>query len=120
MGLFSKDIRSMDDLYLHALQDIYHAVNQILKALPRMIEKAGLSALREDFETHLAETREQVARLERAFESLGETPQGTNCPAIDGIIEKASEIAGVVDDQDVPDAALAAAAQAVEHNEITR
>jgi ferritin-like metal-binding protein YciE len=120
MGLFSKDIKTMDDLFLHVLQDIYYAEKQILKALPDMIEKATNRELSSAFKTHLGETEKQVSRLEQAFELLGQDPKGTSCPAIDGIIDEANEIAGEVDDKAVLDAALLAAAQAVEHYEITR
>lgn len=120
MGLFTKDIKSMDDLFLHVMQDIYYAENQILKALPEMIEKATNRELTTAFRNHLAETEKQVKRLEQAFELLGQEPKGTSCPAIDGIIDEAEDIAGEVDDKAVLDAALVAAAQAVEHYEITR
>ena len=120
MGLFSKEIKSMDDLFLHVLQDIYYAENQILKALPEMIEKATNRELTAAFKSHLGETEKQVQRLEQAFELIGKSPKGTKCPAIDGIIDEAKEIAGEVSDKKVLDAALIAAAQAVEHYEITR
>jgi ferritin-like metal-binding protein YciE len=120
MGLFSKDIKTMDDLFLHVLQDIYYAENQILKALPDMIEKATNRELTTAFKSHLAETEKHVQRLDQAFELIGEKPQGTDCPAIDGIIDEANDIAGEIDDKEVLDAALIAAAQAVEHYEITR
>jgi len=120
MGLFSKDIKTMDDLFLHVLQDVYYAEQQILKALPDMIEKASNQELTTAFKNHLGETEKQVSRLEQAFELIGQSPKGTSCPAIDGIIEEANEIAGEVDDKAVLDAALLSAAQAVEHYEITR
>ena len=120
MGLFTKDIKSMDDLFLHVLQDIYYAEKQIVKALPDMIEKATNRELTAAFKSHLQETEKQVQRLEQAFELLGEKPKGTKCPAIDGIIDEANEVAGEIDNKKVLDAALIAAAQAVEHYEITR
>jgi ferritin-like metal-binding protein YciE len=120
MGLFSKDIKSMDDLFLHVLQDIYYAENQIVKALPDMIEKATNRELTAAFKGHLEETEKQIKRLDQAFELLGEKPKGTQCPAIDGIIDEAKEVAGEIDNKKVLDAALIAAAQAVEHYEITR
>jgi ferritin-like metal-binding protein YciE len=120
MGLFTKEIKSMDDLFLHVLQDIYYAEKRILNALPDMIEKATNRELTAAFKSHLAETERQVARLEQVFELLNQTPKGTSCPAIDGIIDEATEIAGEVVDKKVLDAALLAAAQAVEHYEITR
>ncbi len=120
MGLFSKDIKNMNDLFLHVLQDIYYAENQILKALPDMIEKATNRDLGAAFRSHLQETKNQVGRLEEAFKKLGQEPKGTKCPAINGIIDEANEVAGEVDDKPTLDAALIAAAQAVEHYEITR
>jgi ferritin-like metal-binding protein YciE len=120
MGLFTKDIKSMDDLFLHVMQDIYYAENQIVKALPDMIDKATNRDLAAAFKNHLGETEKQVQRLEQAFELIGEKPSGASCPAIDGIIKEANEIAGEIEDKKVLDAALLAAAQAVEHYEITR
>ena len=120
MGLFSKDIKTMDDLFLHVVQDIYYAENQIMKALPDMIEKATNRELTTALRSHLGETEKQVQRLEQVFQLLGQEPKGTTCPAIDGIIKEAEEIAGEIDDKSVLDAGIIAAAQAVEHYEITR
>lgn len=120
MGLFSKDIKTMDELFVHVLQDIYYAEKQILKALPDMIDKAQNRELSAALKKHYDETTAHVQRLDRAFELLGEKAKGASCPAIDGILKEADEIAGNVDDRDVLDAALIAAAQAVEHYEITR
>ena len=120
MGLFSKDITTMDDLFVHQLQDIYYAEKQILKALPDMVEKATDAKLKQAFQGHLGETKNQVTRLEQVFKLHGVEAKGVDCPAIDGIIEEAEEIAGEIDDKAVLNAALAAAAQAVEHYEITR
>ena len=120
MGLFSKDIRTMDELFIHVLRDIYYAEKQIIKALPDMIEKAQNRELTAAFQRHYDETTTHVQRLEQAFDLIGEKPKGTTCPAIDGIIKEAEEISGNVDDRNVLDAALIAAAQAVEHYEITR
>ena len=120
MGLFTRDIQSFDDLFLHTLRDIYYAERQIEKSLPTMIDKASDPSLKQGFETHLRETQNQIVRLTQVFHMLGSEPQGVNCPAIDGIIEEAEEIAGEVADKNVLDAALIAAAQAVEHYEITR
>lgn len=120
MALFSSDIKSMDDLFVHALRDIYYAEQQIVKALPKMIDKASDAQLKKGFETHLKETKGQIDRLEKVFKMHGAEAKGVECPAIDGIIEEAEETAGEVDDKNVLDAALAAAAQAVEHYEIAR
>ena len=120
MGFFSSPIKTMDDLYLHTLQDIYYAENKILKALPTMIEKASSSDLKQAFQSHLAETEAQVDRLKQAFEVLGKEAKGATCPAINGIIDEAEELISDCDDEKVRDAAMLAAAQAVEHYEITR
>lgn len=120
MGLFTKDIKTFEDLFLHQLQDVYYAENQITKALPTMIEKATDGGLKQGFETHLRETEGQIARLERVFAMMGEKAKAVTCPAIDGIIKEANEVAGDIADKAVLDAALIASAQAVEHYEITR
>jgi ferritin-like metal-binding protein YciE len=99
MGLFSKDIKSLDDLFIHTLQDIYYAEHQITKALPEMIEKVSDPQLKQAFQTHLGETQQQIQLVEQVFRMHGHDPKG---------------------DPEVLDAALLAAAQAVEHYEITR
>ncbi len=120
MGLFTKDIKSMDDLFVHQLQDIYYAEKQILKALPKMMEKATSPELKAGFKQHLTETEGQVDRLERVFRMHGTEPKAVDCPAIDGIIKEANGVAGEVADKSVLDAGLIAAAQAVEHYEMAR
>ena len=120
MGLFSTDIKNMDDLFVHTLRDIYYAEKQIVKSLPEMIEKASNPQLKQGFQTHLRETENHVKRLDQVFDLLGKQAQGVDCPAIDGIIEEAEDVAGEVQDKTVLDAALIAAAQAVEHYEMTR
>ncbi|MGA7488714.1 MAG: ferritin-like domain-containing protein [Xanthobacteraceae bacterium] len=120
MGFFSNDIKTMNDLFVHTLRDIYYAENQILSALPEMISKATDPQLKQAFQSHLAETKMQVKRVEQVFRMHGVEPSGVDCPAIDGIIEEADEVAGEIDDKQVLNTALAAAAQAVEHYEIAR
>jgi ferritin-like metal-binding protein YciE len=120
MGLLSKDIKTLDDLFVHALQDIYYAEQQITKSLPTMIEKVSDPQLKQAFETHLGETKQQIQMLDQVFRMHGQEPKGVSCPAMDGIIEEAKDIASEVEDKQVLDAALLAAAQAVEHYEITR
>ena len=120
MGLFSKDIKSMEDLFLHTLQDVYYAENQIVKALPKLIDKATNRELTTGLRDHLRETENQVARLEQVFEKLGHKPKGVDCPAIDGLIKEADEVAGEFDDKKVLDAAIIGSAQAVEHYEMSR
>ena len=120
MGLFTSDIKSMQDLFLHTLQDVYYAENKILKALPRMISQATEPELRQGLEMHLKETEGHVKRLEQVFRHLGQSPKAVDCPAIDGIIEEAEDVTGEVADKKVLDAAIIASSQAVEHYEITR
>ena len=120
MGLFSKDIKNMNDLFVHTLRDIYYAEQQIVKSLPDMIEKATDPQLKGDFQNHLKQTEHHVKRLEQVFQLIGQKAQGVECPAIDGIIEEANDVAGEVEQKPVLDAALIAAAQAVEHYEMTR
>jgi len=120
MGLFTKDIKTMDDLFVHQLQDIYYAEKQLVKALPKMADKATDPMLKQGFMTHLEETRGHVKRLEQVFEMHGAQVKAVDCPAIDGIIEEAEETAGEVADKTVLDAALINAAQAAEHYEIVR
>ncbi len=120
MGLFTKDIQTFDDLFNHQLEDVYYAEQQIMKALPTMISKTKAPELKQAFEAHLGETKGQVQRLEQAFKLLGKAVKGATCPAIDGIIKEANEVAGEIADPEVLDAALLASAQAVEHYEMTR
>jgi ferritin-like metal-binding protein YciE len=120
MGFFSKDIKTLNDLFVHTLKDIYYAENQIVKALPDMIEKASAPALKQGFQKHLSETKVHVTRLEQVFKMHGVEVEGVDCPAIDGILEEADDIAGDIADKQVLDAGLIAAAQAVEHYEMTR
>ena len=120
MGLFTKDIKTMNDLFVHQLQDIYYAEKQIVKSLPKMADKATDKQLKQGFLTHLEESTVHVQRLEQVFKLHGTEVKAVNCPAIDGIIKEAEEVAGEVDDKSVLDAALINAAQAVEHYEIAR
>ncbi len=120
MGLFSKPIKTLDDLFVHMLQDMYYAENQIVKALPKMIENASAPELKQAFQTHLTETEGQIRRLEEVFRMYGQQPKGVTCEAIDGIIAEAQSVMSEVADKAVLDAAMVAAAQAVEHYEIAR
>ena len=120
MGIFTKDVKTMDDLFLHQLQDIYYAEQQITKALPKMIDKVTNRDLSTGLKAHLEETNKQIERLDKVFEKLGKKPSATQCPAIDGIIKEGDEVAGEVADKSVLDAAIVAACQAVEHYEMCR
>ncbi|WOH49490.1 ferritin-like domain-containing protein [Bradyrhizobium sp. sBnM-33] len=120
MGLFTKDIKTMEDMFVHGLQDIYYAERQITKALPKMIEKATNRDLSAGLKSHLEETNTQIERLEKVFQKLGKEPKAADCPAIDGLIKEADTITAEIDDNAVLDAAIVAGAQAVEHYEIAR
>jgi ferritin-like metal-binding protein YciE len=113
-------IANLQDLFEHTLQDIYYAEKQIVKALPKMAKAADAAQLRKAFEKHLAETEKQITRLDDVFKSLDKKPKASKCPAIEGIIKEAEELMGEIKDADTLDAAMIAAAQAVEHYEITR
>jgi ferritin-like metal-binding protein YciE len=102
------------------LQDVYYAENQIVKSLPKMIEKSTNRALASGLRDHLAETEQQVSRLDQVLKALGQTPTGTDCPAMDGLIKEADDVAVEVDDKKVLDAAIIGSAQAIEHYEISR
>ena len=84
MGFFSKDIRTMDDLFVHTLQDIYYAENQIVKTLPDMIEKASDAALKQGFQSHVGETKMQIKRLEQVFRLHGAEIKGVDAPPSTG------------------------------------
>jgi ferritin-like metal-binding protein YciE len=120
MGLFSRNIKSLEDLFNHALKDIYYAEHQILKTLPTLIDNATEPQLKKDLKQHLKETEGQVARLDKVFEMLGQDPKGTRCPAIDGILSEGDSLLGEVEGRSVTNAAIVFSAQAVEHYEITR
>jgi ferritin-like metal-binding protein YciE len=120
MGIFSKDIKSLDDLFVHQLRDIFYAERRIEKSLPKLISKANSGELSEALSSHLEETHQHVVRLQEVFRLLNVKAEEVDCPAIDGILKEADEIAGDVADTAVLDAAIIAAAQAVEHYEMAR
>jgi ferritin-like metal-binding protein YciE len=119
MGFFTRDIKTIDDLFVHGLRDIYYAEHQIMQSLPDMIEKAHDPLLKQRLQSHLGETINHIDRLEDVFSLYGADPRHLHCPAIDGIIAEAEDVTGEADAQAI-DAAIIAAAQAVEHYEITR
>jgi ferritin-like metal-binding protein YciE len=113
-------MQTLHELFEETVRDIYYAEKKILKALPKMAKKASSEDLSAAFEAHLEETEGQIERLEQIFEMLGKNARGTTCPAIDGIIEEAEEVMKEAETDAVRDAAMLAAAQAVEHYEISR
>jgi ferritin-like metal-binding protein YciE len=112
--------KTLQDLFHDTLKDIYFAEKKILTALPKMAKAANSDELRAAFEKHEGETEGQVARLEQVFKLLGETPKGKTCDAIMGLIEEGQEIMKDYKGMPALDAGLLAAAQAVEHYEISR
>lgn len=113
-------MKTLDDLFVHMLRDMYYAEKQVLKALPKMARKAQSEALRAAFEEHLQETEGQIEALEKIFELRELKPRGVTCDAINGIIEEAREIMSEAEEPAALDAGMIAAAQAVEHYEISR
>src|SRR3954470_17201957 len=112
--------KGLEDLFLATLKDVYYAEKQILRALPKMAKAAESDELRQAFEAHRDETENQVQRLEQVFEQLGKKASGKTCESIQGIIAEGQEIMTDFKDSEALDAGLVAAAQAVEHYEISR
>ena len=113
-------LNTLQDLLIEELHDIYDAENQILKALPKMSKAASAPELKQAFDQHLKQTQTHVERLDRVFQQFGQKPKGKTCPAILGILEEGEEIIKEYKGSPALDAGLIAAAQAVEHYEITR
>ncbi len=119
MALFkSEKLESLEDLLLDQLRDIYDAEHRIVKSLPNMIEKADSDSLRKAFEHHLDETKQQVTRLEKCFELLGEEAKREVCQASKGLLEESEEMLNKEGKPEVRDAGMIASAQRVEHYEM--
>ena len=116
----AKEAKKLDELFHDTLKDIYYAEKKILSALPKMAKAAQSDELRAAFEKHEAETEEQITRLEKVFEEIEQKPQGKKCAAIEGILEEGQEIMKEYKGSPALDAGMLAAAQAVEHYEISR
>ncbi|MBB6180593.1 ferritin-like domain-containing protein [Pseudorhizobium flavum] len=112
--------KTLDDLFYETLKDIYYAERQILKALPKMARAAQDEKLKAAFQDHKEETEGQIERLKQVFELIGKRARGKTCDAIEGIISEGEEIMEEFKDTPALDAGLLAAAQAVEHYEISR
>ncbi|MEA2951594.1 MAG: hypothetical protein QOF19_3219 [Alphaproteobacteria bacterium] len=113
-------MKTMEDLFYALLQDVYFAEKQLLKALPKMAKKTANEELETAFTEHREQTQGHVERLEKAFEMLGKKAKGKKCEAILGIVAEGEEVIEEVEDEQVRDAGLLAAAQAAEHYEIAR
>jgi ferritin-like metal-binding protein YciE len=112
------ELDTLQDLYVEGLKDLYSAENQILKALPKMIKASKHQELKQAFQMHAEQTREQVKRLERICDDLGVSPRGKKCVGMEGLLEEGKELIQEKPDEDVLDAGLIAAAQHVEHYEM--
>ncbi len=112
------ELKSLQDLYVHGLKDVYSAEKQITKALPKMIRVASSPDLQKALEKHLAVTHRQAATVEAILMELGESTRGPKCKGMEGLLEEGSEMLKEEADFDVLDAAIIAAAQRVEHYEI--
>jgi ferritin-like metal-binding protein YciE len=113
-------VKSMEDLFIHTLKDIYYAEKQILKNLPKMAKQAKSPELKQAFEKHREETEGQIERLEKVFETCEVAARGVRCEAMDGILAEAKDVMEEVEDESVREAGMLAAAQTVEHYEISR
>ena len=120
MASRKKEDKTLADLFEHGLKDIYYAEKKILTALPKMAKAAETEELTAAFQKHEQETKGQVERLERVFQMMDQSAKGKKCPGIDGIIEEGKDIIDEFKKTPALDAGLIAAAQAVEHYEITR
>lgn len=114
----STAIKSMNNLYVESLRDLYSAETQITKALPKMAKAANSEELKMGFEEHLAQTNGQIERLKQIFQGLGEKPTGHHCVAMEGLLEEGAELIESVKEPEVLDAGLIGAAQKVEHYEM--
>jgi ferritin-like metal-binding protein YciE len=112
-------INSLRELYVQQLRDLYDAENQLVRALPKMAEASNSDDLRQGFEEHLEQTKDHVQRLEMIFEELGEKAKGEKCKGMEGLVKEGSEVLDEDMQEDVKDAAIIAAAQRVEHYEIS-
>jgi len=110
---------TMDELFLDEIRDLYDAEKQLTRALPKMVQWSTSEELKAAFESHLEETRGQVERLEQVFEALDEKATGKKCAAMAGLIKESEELAEEMDEGSVLDAGLIAAAQKVEHYEMS-
>jgi ferritin-like metal-binding protein YciE len=119
MQLFREEFNSLDDLFWAEIGDLYDAEKRLTKALPKMAQSANAPELRNAFQTHLTETEGQLRRLEQIFGSLKRERHGATCEAMKGLIEEGDKMASAKGDPNVRDAALIAAAQRVEHYEIS-
>lgn len=111
-------LNTLKDLYIEQLKDVYSAETQIAEALPKMVEAASHADLKQAFQDHLQQTKQQISRLEQVFQDLGTNPTGHKCKGMEGLLKEAEDMLKENADSDVLDAALITNAQRVEHYEI--
>lgn len=113
-------VKTLEDLFYETLKDIYYAERKLTKAIPKMAKKASSPDLKSALQEHLAETEQQVQRLEQIFEAMGKRAVSKKCEAMDGILKEADEVVGEIEDKQTLDAGIISSAQTVEHYEIAR
>lgn len=113
-------IKSLEDLFLETLKDIYYAEKKLVKTLPKIAGKAYSPELKDAIHSHLSETESHVDRLEEVFAMMNKKPAAKKCEALDGLIKEAEEVLAEIDDERTTDAAIVSSAQTVEHYEIAR
>jgi ferritin-like metal-binding protein YciE len=118
MALFSMKLENLRRLYLKELRDLYDAENQITGALPKLIDSANNSELKNVLQEHLDVTKKQIGRLEQIFQALNEKPSGETCKGMKGVIKEGDEIISAGGDPSTVDAGIISAAQRVEHYEM--
>lgn len=113
-------LKSLDDLFLHTLQDLYWAEKKLVETLPKMAKEADSEEFAQALTDHLEETNEQVTRIEQIFKIIGKEPKAKKCAAMEGLVEEGKEIIEESEDPSTCDAGMLATAQAIEHYEIGR
>ena len=113
-------VKTLNDLFIETLKDLYYVEKKLVKTLPKLAEKATSPELKQAMEEHLEETETHVQRLEQIFEMLDKRASAKTCEALEGLIRETDEVTGEIDDDQTMDAALISSAQTVEHYEIAR
>ena len=113
-------VKTLNDLFLETLKDLYYSEKKLVQTLPKMAKKASSPTLREAIERHLGETEAHVTRLEEVFATMDKKPVSKKCEAVEGLIKEAEELLGEIEDASTLDAAIISSAQTVEHYEIAR
>lgn len=113
-------VKTLNDLFIETLKDLYYVEKKLVKTLPKMAQKATAPELKQAMEDHLEETEDHVKRLEQVFDLLDKKATAKTCEAMEGLLKEADEVTGEIDDEQTMDAAIISSAQTVEHYEIAR